>query len=269
MMIDKKSLLENGILEQYVLGELNANQCFQIEQLLASDTELKEYFDTLEKDFERLGLENAVEAPSAIKSDLLEEIKTTETKNRETLQETEPIKINTTRNKRYYLGFAASIAALLLIGLFYMYTQMNDLKQQLETVEADNSNLNTTIKSLNRKLESTETFYAAIASPDTQQYVLQGNASLPEAKLVSYVNHKIKSVVVNTEGLPELDANHDYQLWADVKGEMINMGVISKNKNLMAMTYVEQAESLNITIEPAGGKAHPTVERLVGNVYLK
>ena len=91
---------------------------------------------------------------------------------------------------------------------------------------------------------------------------------MPEAKVVSYVNHKTKSVVINTERLPKLDAEHDYQMWADVEGEMINMGVISKDKNLLAMNYIDHAESLNITIEPAGGNDHPTVSRLVTNVYL-
>ena len=86
---------------------------------------------------------------------------------------------------------------------------------------------------------------------------------------MSYVNHKIKSVVINTERLPKLDPDHDYQMWADVEGEMIDMGVISKDKTLMAIAYIDHAESLNITIEPAGGNDHPTVSRLVTNVYLR
>jgi anti-sigma-K factor RskA len=57
-------------------------------------------------------------------------------------------------------------------------------------------------------------------------------------------------------------------MWADVEGEMINMGVINNTENLLAMTYIEDAESLNITIEPAGGSDHPTVSRLISNVYL-
>lgn len=263
MMMDKKSLLENGIIEQYLLGELNANQCYQIEQLLASDTELKEYCNALEEDLERLGFENAIAAPDAIKTQLLEDIKTSKSEDAEVLS------LDKTNNTKFYLGIAASIAALLVVGLFWMYIQMNNLNQQLQTVEANNTNLNTTIEALNNKLQTNATFYAAIASPDTEQYILKGNVSLPAAKVVGYVNHKTKSVVINVKDLPELDADHDYQMWADVKGEMINMGVISKNKNLMAMSYIDGAESLNITIEPAGGNEHPTVERLVSNVYLR
>ncbi len=82
------------------------------------------------------------------------------------------------------------------------------------------------------------------------------------------MNHNDKSVFINTKQLPEIDKDHDYQMWADVDGEMIDMGVINKGQSLMAMNYIENAESLNITIEPAGGNDHPTVERLISNVYL-
>ena len=82
------------------------------------------------------------------------------------------------------------------------------------------------------------------------------------------MNHNDKSVFINTKQLPEIDKDHDYQMWADVDGEMIDMGVITKGQSLMAMNYIENAESLNITIEPAGGNDHPTVERLISNVYL-
>ena len=263
MMMDKKSLLENGLLEQYLLGELNANQCKQIEYLLVSDAELKVYFDQLEQDFESIGLENAITPPALVKSQLLEQVKTAG------MDTTKVVAIKKNSNTKFYLGIAASVAALLMFGSFWMYSQLNEVKQQLQTVETDNTELNTTIETLSTKLEESKTLYTAIVNPDTEQYILKGNASLPEAKIVSYVNHKTKSVVINTERLPELDDDHDYQMWADVEGEMINMGVISKNKNLMAMTYIDHAESLNITIEPAGGNDHPTVARLVTNVYLR
>lgn len=66
-----------------------------------------------------------------------------------------------------------------------------------------------------------------------------------------------------------LNAEHDYQMWADVEGEMINMGLIDNKKDLLAMNYIENAESLNITIEPLGGSEHPDVSRSISNVYLK
>ncbi|WP_299118963.1 anti-sigma factor [uncultured Winogradskyella sp.] len=260
-MMDKKTLLENGILEQYLLGELNADQCTQIEKMLVSDAELKAHFDELEEAFETIGLENAVTPPALVKSKLLKDIKTQESPKVVTLKKT--------NNTKFYFGIAASVAGLLMIGSFWMYSQLNDVKEQLQIVEMNNTELNSTIEVLNVKLKENNASFNAIVNPDTEQYILKGNASLPEAKVVSYVNHKSKSVIINTERLPELDAEHDYQMWADVEGVMIDMGVISKDKTIMTMAYIDDAESLNITIEPAGGNDHPTVERLVTNVYLR
>ncbi|WP_299521352.1 anti-sigma factor [Winogradskyella sp.] len=260
-MMDKKTLLENGLLEQYLLGELNAKECEQIEQFLASDTELKTYFDQLEQDFETLGLENAITPPSAIKSQLLDTI--TSSSGTSKVVELKP---NT--NSKWYLGIAASVAALLLVGSFWLYNQLNEVKQQLKTVENEKTELNDKLNELNQQIEDETALFATLVHPDTEQYILKGNTLIPNGKVVSYVNHETKSVVINTERLPELDAEHDYQMWADVEGEMINMGVISKDSNLMAMNYIDHAESLNITIEPAGGNDHPTVEKLVTNIYL-
>jgi len=49
---------------------------------------------------------------------------------------------------------------------------------------------------------------------------------------------------------------------------MIDMGVIPKNSDMVAMTYIADAESLNITIEPAGGSDHPTVSKLISFVSI-
>ena len=90
----------------------------------------------------------------------------------------------------------------------------------------------------------------------------------PDAQIVNYINHKEKLVVINTKSLHMLDDEHDYKMWADVEGKMINMGLISKNASLVVMNYIEKAESLNITIEPKGGSDNPNVAQLIGNVYL-
>jgi anti-sigma-K factor RskA len=59
-------------------------------------------------------------------------------------------------------------------------------------------------------------------------------------------------------------------MWSDVNGEMINMGTLGTDNELVSLKYIENAESLNITIEPAGGSGsdHPTVEELVSYVIL-
>ena len=259
MMMDKTYILDNGILELYVLSELSQSEQQQVERVIQQHPELKTIVETIESSFESLAFENAIDPPTSVKTNLLRDISTSPTK---------IIAIRPQKSLRSYLAIAASIAALLFVGTIYMYTQLNTTKNQLKIVEQENTKLNNNINNLNTSLEKTNTWYAMINNPDVEKYILTGNSQMPEAKVISYVNNVDKTVVINTAYLPELDKDHDYQMWADVDGEMINMGLINKNKDMLAMTYIDHAESLNITIEPAGGNDHPTVSQLITNIYL-
>lgn len=255
MMMDKNYILENGILELYVLGELSEQECLQVEQLLKTDNDLKQYFETLEKNFEALAIDNAIAPPEAFKEKLLHKVSP------------KVIKLPYTKYKTYS-GIAASIALLMAIASIWFFVELKTAKSTLELVEEEKKELNNTLKTLETQLTETNRWFEAINNPDSKQYILTGNTLAPNAKVISYVNHNNKTVLVNTKTLPKLDANHDYQMWADVEGEMINMGILNKETDLLAMTYIDNAESLNITIEPAGGNDHPTVAQLIGNVYL-
>ena len=151
----------------------------------------------------------------------------------------------------------------------YLYNQLNQAQGQIDIVEEQKTDLIKEVDGLTKNLKDSENWLAQLKHPDMQPYLMTGNTLSPDLKLVSFVNDKDKSVVITTSNLPELDDAHDYQMWADVEGEMINMGVIDTSKELTAMTYIDHAESLNITIEPLGGNDHPTVSNLVTSVSLR
>lgn len=251
--MDKAYILNNGILEEYLLGELALADQLLVESILESDIELRAQFETLEASFKALAFENAIKPPKEVKEKLMLSLNTSHPKVLH-LQKPNPFK--------NYLGIAASIAVILLGATAYLYSELNSVKSQLELANQDNSRLNGDLVETNR-------WYTAINDPDVQKYVMQGNSLSPNARVISYVNHTIKSVFVNTENLPSLDDEHDYQMWADVRGKMINMGVIKKENKMLAMNYIDDSESLNITIEPLGGSDHPNVAQLVTNVYLR
>lgn len=258
-MMDKKTIKDSGILEQYVLGELEPKAVLEVETLLNSDAELKNYVLELEKDFERLAVENAIEPPNSVKSNLLLNI---ESNNDSVVSLPQKSKNN------WYVGIAASLAIFLLLNTYLLYSELQDVKTELDIVSQEKELLKNDLNSIAKNYDSLINWYEIISDPNAEQFILKGNSLSPDAKIVSYVNHVQKSVVINTELLPELDKNHDYQMWADVDGEMINMGIIPKDKDMSSMAYIENAESLNITIEPLGGNDHPTVSRLISNVYL-
>lgn len=257
--MDKAYILKHGILEQYLFGELNADEQLQVERVLNSDADLKNEFTILEANFEKMAFENAIHPPKEVKTNLMQNIKASQPK---------IIPLRKADTFKTYLYIASGVAACLLIGTIWMFSQLNKADQQLQIAKEKNLLLHEDIKRLTSNLEYATKYFEIVNSPDTKQYILTGNDLAPTAKVVSYVNHKSKSVIINTKELPKLDAEHDYQMWADVDGVMIDMGVINKEADLLAMNYIDNAESLNITIEPAGGNDHPTVSRLVTNIYL-
>lgn len=258
--MDKTYILEQGILELYVLGELNKGEQRQVEDVIRQNPELKIQLDEIEAKFETLAFEQAIEAPVAVKNAIMKKASSARSN---------VIPMQTSTPRQNYLAVAVSISVLLLAGSIYLYSEWNSTKQQLKVVETQNRTLNTKFENLVRDFSETKSWYASINDPNTEKYILTGNQLMPEAKVVSYVNNATKTVLINTEYLPELDENHDYQMWADVDGEMIDMGVIDTKQTMLAMNYIEHSESLNITIEPAGGNDHPTVSKLITNIYLK
>ena len=261
--MDKNTIKEDGTLEQYLLGELSEAQSHEVEQWLKEDSELRAHYKELEDNFEQMALENAIMPHNRVKEKLMQDIISAETSDQKA-----PLTIAS--KKQYSSSFlvAASIAALLFLSSFWLYTQWQNELKNTSVVESETSILRDKLEALEQRLDNTEKWYSAINTPEVRQLVLKGNAIAPQAKAVAYVNHEEKRVILNAQGLPQLDTDHDYQLWADVEGVMINMGVIPKNETMVTMEYIDHAESLNITIEPAGGNDHPTVEQLISNVAL-
>lgn len=261
--MDKEKIINEGLLEQYILGDLPEALKHDLESIIASDKELKSYLDLLEIDFEHLAMDNSITPPAHLKKKLLNSIKVVDLKSEAISSPKESFK-----SYKSLFAIAASVALALVLSTALLLKNNSSIESKLSEIENETKTIKQKNLQLTEILSEKESTIAFLSNPDTEQYILSGNALMPNAKLVSYVNHKEKRVVVNTQKLPELDVDQDYQLWADVEGEMINMGVISKNNELLTMTYIEDAESLNVTIEPKGGSEHPTVSRLISNVYL-
>lgn len=258
-MMEKKEILESGMLEQYLLGELPAAEAEMVEKLLREDEEVQKMYSDMESDLEQMATENAITPPQEVKHRIMDGI------DGSTMS---VIPLTAKKKNNPWLAIAASVAVLLGITSVWLYSELNSAEENLQLVEQQKSALEDEMTDVLTNYDEVTKWYATINDPDAIKVVLKGNEKSPTARAVSYVNHTNKSVVLNTKGLPQLDAEHDYQLWADVEGEMIDMGVITKNTEMIAMNYIENAESLNITIEPAGGNDHPTVENLISNVYL-
>lgn len=251
-MMEKKRILEEGLLELYLTGELSEELTTAVEEALEQDKSLKEHFDVLESDFERIGMEQAITPPLIVK----ERIKNS-------ISQPRIRKINWVP-----LSIAAGFALVFGLSTFWLYVKWQDAESNLNTLELTTSQLQQQIDNLSSEFRLTSNRLESINNPNVIPLVLYGNQKAPNGKAVAYINHKSQLVFVNPKGLPALPADKTYQMWSDVNGEMINMGVVPTDKELITLKYIKNAESLNLTIEPVGGSEHPTVEELVSNVII-
>lgn len=256
-MMTRNDILENNWLFRYLIGETSHEESLAIEEWISTDEEIKKMYEELELQMEHLALENAIPPPSHIKEKLIESI----------ALDKSPKKSSGIK-QTIWQGIAAGLIILLGGTAFYLFYQFENLQDDIELVIEENKQLIDTNNKLIDELSIQNNWYALLTEPATQKYVLRGNERAPSALVVGYINHQEEKVVLNAQNLPDLAENKDLQLWADVEGEMINMGVIPKGEKFIAMTYIPNAESFNITIEPAGGSTHPTVSDLIASVRL-
>lgn len=251
-MMDKKQILEEGLLEKYLLDELEPKVALLVEQAISEDEELKSHYQLLEADFEKMAFENAITPPEQVIVKL-----------KASLEDASSQVLS-----KNWLWVAAGLALLFASTTFWMYSKWQSAQNTLNSLQNQTVVMQERLDLLEENYELTNNRLQIINSPNTIPFVLAGNEKVGNSRAVAFVNHDNKLVVVNPRGLPSLPNDQTYQMWSDVDGEMINMGLLPTDKDLVTLKYIDHAESLNITIEPAGGNDHPTVEQLISYVTL-
>lgn len=254
----KEKDIEIGLLELYAMGATNEEETRMVLERLSRDKVWQKAYEEIEAALICLSEEQAVPPPAHIR----ESIK------HATNSASPAIGSETVRRLKVRLAVAASLAALFALGGMYYYQQWRTNNQALDALQIELSDKQERLNNLEEANQRLADRMDILSGENVTPVLLAASEMAPDARAIAYLDHEKKRVVVNAAALPELEAHETYQMWADVAGEMINMGLLPVSKDLVAMTYIENAESLNITIEPEGGSEHPTVSRLIANAYL-
>lgn len=242
--------LDTDLLEKYLLGTTTQEESMQVERYIAMYPEVRKTYDELQENLETFAKLYALKTPEGLKDRILSRIKAQ----------------NTGRRKFQRYAIAASIAALLFAGSSYFFWNQNQNLQDENVIV--NNKIKTLEEDMKEQLEDVRNQFIVLNNPQTKKYTVNGNKKAKELKAVAYINPVKKLSYINVRSLPNLPDNQCYQMWAEVNGKMVNLGVIKNVDNkdrLRPLPYAENAVGY-ITIEPQGGNDTPTVQNIVANI---
>ncbi|WP_430909461.1 anti-sigma factor [Maribacter sp. 2-571] len=250
-MKDKiKIFLDSDLLEKYLIGLTTDQENLQVERYIALYPEVRDAYNELQDNLEAYAKMYAIPAPEGLKEQILNGLKTD--------------KVSSRRFLRY--AVAASVAMLLFAGASYFFWSENQMLQQENAIV--NSKIESLEADMREGLEDVRNQFIVLNNPQTKKLNIKGNTKAKELKAVAYVNPVKKLSYINVSKLPNLPENQCFQMWAEVDGKMINLGIIqeaTEKDKLLALPYADKAMGY-ITIEPEGGNEKPTVSNIVANI---
>lgn len=256
------TFLESDLLEKYLIGTATSAEAEKAERYIAKYPEVQNAYNTLQYNLEIVAKSNAVEAPTHILDAVLEE-----------LDDAPVVALQKeTRPKKWY-GFsvAASVAALMFAATSYTYyTQNQKLQKENQVVVDEIFDLRNDMEMNSQKLDALLAQFRQLNDPDTYKYIMKGNDRARNLKTVAYINPKEKTSMIDVVSLPQLPEEQCYQIWADLQGKMVSLGILSEtDRELKRIPFTENAKGLNITIEPKGGNAVASTENTVAEINIE
>ncbi|QRM88082.1 RNA polymerase subunit sigma-70 [Lacinutrix sp. WUR7] len=256
------SFLNSDLLDKYLVGNTTTEENVKVEAYIAKYPEVKEAFNTMQQHLEIVAKSNAIEAPEHILNNILS-----------ALDEKPVIALQTvTKQKTWYkFSIAASITALVFAGSTFMfYINNQDLKRENQVIADEIFDLRSDIDQNNLMLSDIMQQFKQLNNPETQKYIIKGNARAKNLKTVAYINPIDKTSMIDVVSLPQLPEEQCYQIWAEVQDKMVSLGILNEtDSQLIPLPYTENALGLNITIEPKGGNENASVEKSVAEISLK
>jgi len=293
---ESKAYIETGILELYVLGQLNVREQKEVEQMAADFPEIREEINAIEIAMEMYAISHAIEPTLGLEKQIFEEISKLSSKSNSDQDfkkesnsnhissgsinsgQTETAKIiplkqdhsvSTIRSLRFALVACIGLLMMSVVALYGAHDKLSEANAQIASLNNQRERFAATVSYMKDENKDLQEIASISGDPTWTSVKLAGTAISPQAKMMVYWHKSGQHVMVdNTRmSLPQNDASHQYQLWAIVNGKPVDLGVFNADaqpkKLLVAMKEVAAAQAFAVTLEKRGGSTAPTMEKMV------
>ena len=262
-MRDRDAFMKSGLIESYVLGLCSPEERQTVEEFIDSDAEIAKIVKENTHAMEQYCREVRRKTPSHVREKILHAIDAEQVTQRPKHSKMQPL-----WSRLGPVAAAVALFALIAAGLLgrknsQLTAQLNSKNQDLIAVEENLEELQMSHSLVINQM----TFLQDV---NTSHITLQRSQTDEQPIAVIYWNANKQEAVMRAINFPDPPAGMTYQMWADVEGEMKNMGVIKDAKaSWISLPYMPHAESLNITLEKEGGSKEPSVDRLVCSAPIR
>jgi len=253
--LSKEEILTEGYLAAYITGDLAIDQIGEIESLIQSDEEVAREYRQLQHTLEQISFQYGIPPQAESKKKVME--------NESIISGFSRSSSYQGRDYRYPL--AASITLLLAstLAAFYFWNLYIETDNKLAEATIQNIELVERYQQVNQELDGVRQDLAVIVSPEFSRIILSGTDNTTNAKAVIYWNSEQEEVYLHSTNLAVLSQGLQYQLWALIDGEPIDMGVFdAKEGAFQVMKSIGVADAFAVTIEKAGGSESPTLSTM-------
>ena len=260
-----EELISSGQLELYVLGMLPPEEMEAVAQMAAQHPEVQAALDDIASTMEQFALVQATPPPPQLKRNIEAELfgPAPEYATEPTVAVREIPVLQPIRNNQRW-AIAASLAAAIALGIStaYFYNQNVHMQDQLANLQRDNTGMRVNMTEMETHNQQMHGMMMVMKDEQTRRVRLNGMTIAPDAKAMVYWNKDKRATWIDPSGLPQIADNEQYQLWAIVDGKPVDLGVINKTPGFYEMKTVDAPQAFAITLEPMGGKASPTMEKM-------
>lgn len=249
--------LDSGVIEMYVLDQLNDAEREAVEKLAAQYPEIREEIAEVE---EAMGTYHSLEGltpPAHILSNIMAA----------TAPNTVAEPIVTALPKRtlsLLWPMAAAVIGLALAAWMYMGKQ--SAQQEIAALQKTTENLRSNEQVINNRLQVTEQELNALKDVCCAQKVIVKSGEQPIASI--YWNKSGQLAHLKLENLAD-PGDKQYQLWAIVDAKPVSIGVVdweALQKGLVSFEFKNKPQAFAISLERFGGSAVPTDVKGAGTV---
>jgi anti-sigma-K factor RskA len=155
----------------------------------------------------------------------------------------------------------AAASIVLLAGTVYWAVTTNN---KYQTLRAANQDLQNQLQDATAHLDTMKSYADILQKPGVRMAAMHGTSN-PAMYATVYWDTATKDVYLMINNLPQPASDKQYQLWALLNNQPIDLGMIEvkQERLLYRMKNVRDAQAFAITLEPKGGSPKPTSSPMV------